>query len=265
MLNKQLLLPIKKIVRESPKVKTFYFHYHFNSLPGQFMMVWVPGIGERPMAIFENKNGFLMSVAKVGQVTTALHNMKVGERIGFRGPYGTHFSLPEKKGKIIMISRGCGIIPLIPLAIEAKNKGYEVIVLNGAETAKEVLYKKLFKRYITFICTQDGSLGEKMNLHELFAKYLSENKKPLMVYLSGSERMEYRIAKICWEKNIPFQASIERHLKCGVGVCGSCTVDPTGWRMCVEGPVIPGEKLKKIKEFGRYKRSASGKIEKILW
>ena len=73
------------------------------------------------------------------------------------------------------------------------------------------------------------------------------------------------MAETCYANNIPFEVSLERYMKCGIGICGSCCVDPTGWRMCVEGPVIDGEKLKKITEFGKYHRTASGKVEKYSW
>ena len=81
----------------------------------------------------------------------------------------------------------------------------------------------------------------------------------------GPEIMEMKVAEICYKNNIPFEVSLERYMKCGFGICGQCCVDPVGWRMCVEGPVIDGEKLKKITEFGKYHRTASGKVEKFPW
>ncbi len=263
MVEKPIVLPIRKIVTESSRVKTFYFNYHFNAQPGQFLMVWVPGVGERPIAVFEDQNGFSISVAKVGTATSALHAAYVGQKIGFRGPFGTFFTIPKRKVEIVLVGGGYGISPLAFLALIAKKQNYKIVVLNGARNKEEVLMQKFFKKQkIKMLArTDDGTLGETGFVHELFLEYLKENKKPAMVYLCGPEIMEYAIAKICWQNKISFQVSLERYMKCGIGVCGSCCVDPTGWRMCVEGPILSGEKLKKVTEFGKYHRTASGKIE----
>lgn len=263
MVEKPLVLPIKRIITQSPRVKTFYFQFEFNGQPGQFLMVWIPGVGERPLAIFEDKNGFSISVAKAGTATSALHEFKVGQKIGFRGPFGTYFTLPKRKGELVLVGGGYGISPLASLALLAKKQGYKTVILNGARNKEEVLFQPFFKKQKIkmLVSTDDGSLGKKGFVHELFLEYLAKTKKPAMIYLCGPELMEYAVAKICWQRKISFQASLERYMKCGFGVCGSCCVDPLGWRMCVEGPVLTGDKLKQVSEFGKYHRGASGKIE----
>ncbi|MCL5970471.1 MAG: dihydroorotate dehydrogenase electron transfer subunit [Patescibacteria group bacterium] len=265
MVEKPIVLPIKRIITESPRVKTFYFDYRFNANPGQFLMVWVPGVGERPIAVFEDKKGFSISVAKAGTTTSALHEASIGQKIGFRGPFGTYFTMPAKKGELVLVGGGYGISPLAFLAIRAKKNGRKVVVLNGARNKEEVLFQKYFQKLkIKMLAsTDDGSQGKKGFVHQLFMEYLQKQPKPAMVYLCGPELMEYAVAKICWQRKIPFQVSLERYMKCGIGVCGSCCVDKTGWRMCVEGPVLDSDKLKKISEFGKYHRAASGKIEKF--
>lgn len=254
------LIPIYKIKKESPRVTTFYFKKKLGALPGQFIMLWVSGVGERPLAVFEDSSGFRISVAKVGKVSTVLHNLKVGDRVGIRGPYGTSFTLPKKKGDLVMVAGGYGIVPLAYLALIAKDQGFNPIVLNGARTGIEALYQDFLKKKAIkmLISTDDGSLGRKGYVHELLVEYLAKNAKPVKLYTCGPEIMEYNVAKVCWKNKIPFQASVERYMKCGIGVCGSCSVDPTGWRMCLEGPVVSGDDLKKITEFGKYHRSASG-------
>lgn len=253
-------IPIKKIIKESPRVTSFLFRKKLEALPGQFIMLWVLGVGERPVAVYEDENGFKISVANVGKVSSALHNLKVGDRVGVRGPYGTSFKLPSKKGDLIMVAGGYGIVPLAYLAFMAKKQGYKPVILNGARTDVEALYQDFLKKkgVRMLISTDDGSKGKKGFVHELLIDYLKNNKKPVMLFTCGPEIMEYHVANICWRKNIPFQASVERYMKCGIGVCGSCCVDPTGWRMCMEGPVVNGEDLKKITEFGKYHRNASG-------
>lgn len=255
-----ILLPIKKVVKESPRVNTYYFDAYLDSLPGQFIMLWVPGTGERPVAVYEDNKGFKISVAKVGTVSNALHTLKAGDKIGVRGPYGQPFTVPEKKGDLVMVAGGYGIVPLAFLAVEAKQQGYSPIILNGARTGKEALYQEFIKqeKIPMLIATDDGSQGRKGFVHELLLEYLSKHKKPERVYTCGPEVMEYHVAKVCWKEKIPFEVSVERYMKCGIGVCGSCSVDDTGWRMCMEGPVVDGEQLKKITEFGKYHRGPSG-------
>lgn len=268
------ILPISQIKKESPRVTTFSFKKKLGSFPGQFVMLWVPGAGERPVAVFENERGFSVSVARVGIVSNALHHLKVGDKVGFRGPFGTYFTLPEEKGEILLVGGGYGMVPLIYLALQAKKQGFKAIILNGARTKEEILFKQVSqnKKITMLYSTDDGSLGKKGFIHQLLIDYLEGNmptlqsasrpegvgKKPKMLFVCGPELMEDNIAKICRREKIPFQVSLERYMKCGIGICGSCTVDPTGWRMCVEGPVVSGEQLKKIKEFGKYHRGASG-------
>ncbi len=256
------MLTIAKVVRESPRVKSFFFNNKLNSKPGQFIMLWLPGVGERPVAAIEDRSGFRVSVARVGKVSEAMHRLKAGDVIGVRGPFGTSFTLPESKGKLIMVGGGYGIVPLVYLSAVAKKHGFDPLILNGAKTKDELLYQAFAKgkKIKMMVATDDGSLGKKGFVHQLLLDYLSENKKPKKLYICGPELMEYAVAKICWQEKIPFQASVERHMKCAIGVCGSCCVDPTGWRMCVEGPVVDGSELKKISEFGKYHRKASGVI-----
>jgi dihydroorotate dehydrogenase electron transfer subunit len=62
---------------------------------------------------------------------------------------------------------------------------------------------------------------------------------------------------------IPSQYLLERYMKCGIGICGSCAMDPNGFRVCIDGPVVDDEKLKTISEFGAYHRDASGRVEGV--
>lgn len=260
-IDKPLVLPIKKVVKENLRVKSFYFDYHLKALPGQFVMIWVPGHDEKPFgAIVKDEKTFLVSIAKTGKTTERLHQLKNGDQVGVRGPYGSYFTLPRKKSKITLIAGGYGMAPLAFLASEAVKNGFQVDILLGAKTKKELLlYSWLKDKKISYhLATDDGSCGFKGFATELFLKYLKKHK-PQYVYMVGPEIMEKKIADICYKNHLPFQLSIERYIKCGFGICGQCCVDPTGWRMCVEGPVIDYQKLKKINEFGYYKRNASGK------
>ncbi len=258
--DKPLILPIKEIIEETPRVKSFIFDYDFPGDPGQFVMTWIPGIDEKPFGLIKKTGeGFRISVAEVGESTKALHHMKVGDRLGFRGPYGSSFTLPKKGQKIAMIAGGYGMVPLSYLAQEARKKKTEIHLFIGARTEKELLFYRWMQEIgvIVHTSTDDGSLGYKGFNTDLFKKSLGEIQ-PDRVYTVGPEIMEWKVAQVCWEQKIPFELSLERYIKCGFGLCGQCSVDPTGWRMCVEGPVLNGESLLQVSEFGKYHRTASG-------
>jgi dihydroorotate dehydrogenase electron transfer subunit len=259
-----LSLPIKKIITENSRVKTFVFDFDFPGKPGQFVMVWIPGFDEKPFGIIKkDKKEFLISVAAVGAATKAMHDMKEGDLLGFRGPYGSFFTPPESSNSIALVAGGYGMVPLSYLAHESRKQNVNVHLFLGARNKQELLFKKWMEEIGVHIhaSTDDGSEGYKGFNTDLFAQKVNEIN-PDFVYTVGPEIMELKIAKICYEKNIPFEISLERYMKCGFGICGQCSVDPTGWRMCVEGPVINGEKLKQITEFGNYHRSASGVVIK---
>ena len=303
--EKPRILPIKNIIIENDRVKTFVFEYEMDFAPGQFVMTWIPGYDEKPFGIVSRKKGeFMITVAAVGESTKALHSMNVGDMVGFRGPFGSTFSLPEA-GSIALIAGGYGMASLFNLSKEAREKGIEVHVFLGARTKAELLYLDWMKELgaVLHLSTDDGSEGYKGFNTDLFAEHvkghpptrtssppsqggISESLLPegglakdlpfegstskgggmlTKVYTVGPEIMEMKVADICYQNNIPFEVSLERYMKCGIGICGSCSVDPVGWRMCAEGPVIDGEKLKQITEFGKYHRTASGKVENYPW
>ena len=77
-------------------------------------------------------------------------------------------------------------------------------------------------------------------------------------FVCGPEIMMKGLFDILEDASIPAQYSLERYMKCALGVCGQCCVDSEGWRICVEGPVFENDKIKQITEFGKYRRDASG-------
>ncbi len=262
--DKPLALPIIEIITENDRVKSFVFDFDFPGEPGQFVMVWVPGIDEKPFGIIKkDKTGFMISVAAVGAATKAMHDMKKNDLLGFRGPYGSSFTVPQKEQTIALVAGGYGMVPLSYLAQEARKKNISVHLFLGARNKEELLFKAWMEEIGVQIhsSTDDGSEGYKGFNTDLFAQKVAEIK-PDFVYTVGPEIMELKIAKICYEKSIPFEISLERYMKCGFGICGQCSVDSTGWRMCVEGPVIGGEKLRQITEFGNYHRSPTGEVIK---
>ena len=100
---------ITKIVEETPSIRTFVFDREIAARPGQFVMVWVPGVDEVPMALSSPSS---ITVQKVGDATAALFAMHEGDRIGIRGPYGNGFAV---SGRTLVVGGGVGASPLLPL------------------------------------------------------------------------------------------------------------------------------------------------------
>jgi dihydroorotate dehydrogenase electron transfer subunit len=252
---------IVKIIDESRLVRTFELNCRLlDAKPGQFLMVWEPGCGERPISI-ANFDPLSITVANVGPVSSELHKKKEGELISFRGPLGNGFleSDAEKRiGRILLVGGGYGAAPLYFLAKRATNVGIAVNTIIGARTDKDIIYeKKLYaKSAELFITTDDGSRGKKGNVMEEL-RWLLDDRKFDMVYACGPERMMVAIAEFCKEKKVPCQLSLERYMKCGLGVCGSC--DLGGKTVCRDGPVFSGNEALNLEGFGKTKRDASGK------
>src|SRR5574341_158827 len=115
MIEQPRMVKICDIWDESPNVKTFFFKFdpHFDS--GQFVMVWIPLLDEKPFTISYIRNDLMgISVLKRGVFTNALHNKKIGERIGIRGPYGKGFGLQANSNSCV-VGRGIGMASLSTL------------------------------------------------------------------------------------------------------------------------------------------------------
>ena len=258
---------IEKVVNETPTVRTLYFHDPVlaNVLPGQFAMVWIPGVNELPMSVMisenDEKSGF--TVRKRGESSTALYNLQVGQQIGVRGPYGNSFDI--KDGKILLIGGGTGLVPLMRLVKFSKDTN-KITLLMGSQTKEEVFFEDMAKN--SWLCnnlncisvTEDGSYGEKGYVTDVLEKLLEENTYDA-IYTCGPELMMYKVVKLANETGIFVQASLERMMKCGVGICGSCCVNED--LVCRDGTVFDGQYLAKNSEFGHFQRTKSGILEKI--
>jgi dihydroorotate dehydrogenase subfamily 1 len=260
-LNIPTLHKIEELKVENEGVKTFKFHSKEiarESEPGQFVMVWNPGIDEIPISIANaSQEGELeVAIADVGDCTRSLHQKHVGEMVGLRGPYGRSFSLHG--ATICMVAGGYGTAPLRFAAKRAKELDKHVVLLVGARSSAELLYIEEFERlgYEVRIATEDGSGGYKGLVTDVLEDILASGEKFEQVLTCGPELMMKRVCEITRRERIPTQVSVERIVKCGCGACGSCDLD--GYRVCKDGPVFDAEELERT-EFGYWKRAKSGK------
>lgn len=249
---------IEKIMEEAKGIRSFVFKGDLGSKPGQFVMMWIPGMDAKPMSVsYDDGQKFVITLSGVGPFSKKVYAMKAGEQIGIMGPYGTWFSM--KGENVVMVGGGYGSGPLTFLAEERKKVGKESHLIIGARTKDLILFRNRTKKagIKTYYSTNDGSFGFKGFNTELLEEFVTKNHID-RVLTCGPELMMKRALDICLEHEVPCEVSIERYMKCGIGICGTCCVDPLGIRMCVEGPVVDGETAKKVFEFGKYHRDKYG-------
>ena len=255
---------ITGIITETHDTKTFILDKAIDAKPGQFVMVWIPGIDEKPFTITEKAKHLAITVKKKGKATQAMHNMKKGDILGIRGPYGDGtFDLTKKK-RIILVGGGCGTLGLKLLLEEATKKGIKVDAIIGADTKKNLLFTGKFNKLgarVT-ITTDDGSAGKKGFVTTALEEKLKTQKYDA-IYTCGPEIMMYHILQLGLKYGVEVQASLERWMKCGFGICGGCALDPSGLRVCKDGPVFSTDILKDIEGFGATTRDKSG--AKVPW
>jgi len=254
---------ILNVKTESPTVKTFTFKDKgcVRAKPGQFLMFWIPGVDEIPLSILDTNEDGAVSVAvkKVGEATQALHSKKVGEIVGLRGPFGNSFTL--KEGKILMVGGGTGTAPLLFLAKKLTSKTIKLVFVIGAKTKKELLFidklEEICGKRDLVATTEDGSYGIKCLATTPLESLLAKERFDV-IYTCGPEQMMRKVLDLAEKHGITLEASLERLMRCAIGLCGSCVVGK--YRVCRDGPVFTASQLKEAKsEFGVSKRNFSGK------
>jgi dihydroorotate dehydrogenase electron transfer subunit len=253
--------------QETKEVKSLFFRDPLCLVaePGQYIMVWIPGIDEVPMSLSRIDENGISSITfkRVGEGTEALFKIAPGEQLGIRGPYGNGFQ--PVKGKCLVIGGGTGLASLFPLLKILVASESNITCFYGGKTAKQLLFKdeltKLLLRPIHqfIITTEDGSYGQQGVVTNALQEYsLSEHVD--MVYTCGPELMMRTIFDFTEQRGLPIQACMERMVKCSIGICGSCVIGE--YRVCKEGLILSTEKLRLvIDEFGKYERTSDGRKE----
>jgi len=247
---------VERKVRETPTVTSLYLRSPLprEPSPGQFVMVWLPGGEEVPMSVSGWKRGVLrISVAGVGETTRKLQGLEKGDYVGIKGPFGRGFQLGE--GPHLLVGGGTGMAPLIFAC--HRLRGERVKVLVGAKTGSELLFVREAERAgaEVEVATEDGTEGRRGLVTDLLEEELRER---WTVLGCGPEGMLARVVRMALARGRRVQVSLERYMKCGFGICGSCVLDPKGLRVCTDGPVFEGRSLLGT-DFGKLARDACGR------
>jgi len=250
-------VPIREIREETRTTRTFVLDAESpQAEPGQFVMLWLPGVDEKPMSIADPAP-LTITVARVGPFSTELHRRKVGDRVGWRGPYGRGFSLDESR-PALLVSGGAGVGPIYFLARRAVERGVSVTVALGARSANDLLYVERFRALglDLIIATDDGTAGHHGYVTDAISPFTICHAQ-FAIYACGPEPMLVALHRLCRERDIPGQLSLERYIKCGFGICGQCALN--GFLVCQDGPVFDVEQLDGLRDFGQARRSATGR------
>lgn len=242
---------------ETPTQCTIVMDWVPEAQPGQFVMVWLPGVDEVPMGFSSIYPSAAITIQRMGEATRALCALGPGDKVGVRGPFGKGFQILEDK-RCLLVGGGNGVAPLVPLAEALVAKGCRVDTAVGARTREELLFIDRLAGITGVppeVATDDGSEGHHGFVSNLAGELMVEFR-PDAIYTCGPELMMRKVADACWERSIPFQASLERYMKCGIGLCDACACGR--YLVCRDGPVLSDEQLRGVPDFGSFKRGPSG-------
>lgn len=253
---------IERVVRETPDIYTLYLPAVAGARPGQYLMVWLPGVDEVPMSLSTIGDPSSITVRVVGDATRALSRLGKGDKVGLRGPFGNGYTIEGRRP--LIVGGGTGIASLAPLAEEMTAKGVKPTFLIGARSRDQLLFKDRLSRLLgsgLAVSTDDGSEG----FHDYASNYAAELMAKTRfdhVYVCGPEIMASKIWAEADRLGVPVQASLERLCKCAVGLCGSCAIGP--YRVCRDGPVFDSGKLREVAaDFGKRRMDASGRMIRV--
>jgi len=257
--HKTDIVKIESIIIHSPEIKSFIIRTERiakSYKPGMFVILWLPDIDFLPMSI-SDINGSLIeiTVQKIGEGTAKLFDLKEGDTIGIRGPFGNTWNY-EDASNILIVGGGMGIAALTSLIKPLKKNKKNVIVTIGAKDESSLIFAdRLIEMIPNTICsTDDGSVGKKCYVTDTLEEILEGNKIDLIM-TCGPEIMMKKILDIAESKNIEIQASLEREMKCGIGLCGSCCVGSNNdICVCKDGPIFRSSDLRSFPQFGTYEK-----------
>ncbi|MCI0511799.1 FAD/NAD(P)-binding protein [candidate division KSB1 bacterium] len=265
---------IDKIVDETDDTKTYTVHFtdaayqaQFSFQPGQFLQVTAFGAGECPIGFASSpfrKGDFDITIRDVGRVTHVIHQLKVGDTLGLRGPFGNHFPFEEVKGlNVLFVAGGIGLPPLrtiIDPMLEHRAEFKRFILLYGARTPKDRVYKSTLDGWanradLEFFETVDvgddawRAQGKPEGVvTRLFGK-VKVDPQTTVAFTCGPPIMIRFVIQELLMLGIPearIITTLERYMKCGVGKCGHCAIGHK--YICVDGPVFTYKQIKLLPE-----------------
>lgn len=236
----------------------------FSFLPGQFVMLEVPGYGEVPISISSSPSnkGFLeLCIRKVGRVTSVLHRAKRGARVGIRGPFGTSFPMSKMKGNsVLLIAGGLGLAPLrAPIFHVTENRiDYDQVhILYGTRTPEQLLFEYQYEQWrridgvnLSIIVEEpDKSWSGEVGRITKLLDQIDFDPDSTYAIVCGPPIMFKFVCNQLSGAGVPMHrmfVSLERRMHCGMGKCCRCNIGST--YTCVDGPVFDYWSVMNLKE-----------------
>ena len=260
---------VRAVSKETPDTFTMTLAPHNGDhaesfQPGQFSMLWSFGVGELPISISGDptqKDRLVYTVRSVGQATHALVSQKVGSNVGVRGPYGMGWPVEAARGlDVIIVAGGIGLAPLRPAIykILAEREAYgRLVLLYGARNPRDLLYRKELAAWSrvrdtqVLITVDYGGLSWRghVGVVTTLFKYARIHPERSVAMICGPEIMMRFVARdldTYGLKRDQIYVSMERNMKCGVGLCGHCQYGP--YFICKDGPVFTYETMQPMLE-----------------
>jgi len=229
---------------------------------GQFTMLHAFGVGEVPISICGDPRTpapLEHTIRNVGAVTRALVNAEPGTEVGVRGPFGTTWDVADAVGgDVVFVTGGIGLAPLRPAILDvlAERERYDkVLLLYGSRTPEDILYGAQMRRWadlnnVNVQMTVDnapyGYKGKVGFVTELITR-AGFNPRTAWSFVCGPEVMMRSAATALTGRGVApsrIRMSMERSMKCGVGLCGHCQLRDLF--ICVDGPVLGYERLEPL-------------------
>lgn len=251
---------IKKETRDTStyaiSIKDREIKRSYSFMPGQFNMIYIPGIGESPISISSAPGDHYLThtIRIAGDVTNAIRKLKHGDSLYLRGPFGKGWPVEEaEEREVMIIGGGLGIASLRSVIRELiksrrkRVKSKRSRILYGAKSPKDIIFRDEFPRYreaFDIYLTVDKAdpeeywRGETGFVTNLIGR-MSFDPLNTVVFICGPEAMMQAVIRELILKGVPGEKiflSMERNMNCGVGICGHCMFGPRF--VCKDGPVF---------------------------
>jgi NAD(P)H-flavin reductase len=230
--------------------------------PGQFNMVYVFGTGEIPISISgdpTDETTLTHTTRAVGTVTKAMDKLRVGDVVGVRGPFGTHWPVEHARGSdVVIVTGGIGLAPLRPAIYHLLNNRDQygkLVLLYGTRTPNDILYRHELERWrsrfdlevhITVDRAMTGWRGNVGVVTTLIPKAPFDRHNAIALVCGPEVMMRFTVLELQKRGLSPGNifVSMERNMKCGIGLCGHCQYGPTF--ICKDGPVFEYDRIKEL-------------------
>jgi sulfite reductase subunit B len=250
------------VITESPTIKTIKLKPKEELIfeTGQFIELTVPGVGEAPFTPSSRpavRDTMDVTIMKVGKVTDVVHQLKKGDIVGLRGPYGDGYPLDTFKDReVLVFGGGVGLAPLRSLMFalfDRINDFKKIYFRYGAKTPEDIIYKGLVKEWsgrsdLDFRITVDKG-DDKWKGHVGLVTTILDDMKldfntaiavvcgpPIMMKFGTFKLLEMGF------KDSNIYLSMEKNMSCGLGKCGHCRIGT--YYACKDGPVFTYDKIK---------------------